>query len=90
MKRKEAMLHSMRAEIHQAQTTNFVHGVGRLWYEGRTSDTRQKWVVGSRWGHGEPWESLGHSCSRTRSPIVIGDLVGFPEGRDAHNSHKLV
>jgi hypothetical protein len=30
------------------------------------------------WGR-EPWGSLGNSCSRTRSPIVIGDLVVLPE-----------
>jgi hypothetical protein len=60
-----------------------VHGEGKFWYEGRTSDKRKKkkknWVVGWRLLDGEPWESLGNSCSRTRSAVVIGDLVGLPE-----------
>jgi len=40
---------------------------------------KKKWVVGWRLLDGEPWESSGNSCSRTRSAIVIGDLVGLPE-----------
>jgi hypothetical protein len=49
---------------------------------GKEHETQgKKWVVGLKkleWG-GEPWESLGNSCSRTRSPIVIGDLEALPE-----------
>ena len=40
---------------------------------------KKKLVVGWRLLDGEPWESLGNFCSRTRSAIVIGDLVGLPE-----------
>lgn len=42
--------------------------------------TQAKISDGAKTGYEEPWESLGNSRSRTRSPIVIGDLLGFPDG----------